>query len=190
MPYFNSLHFHFLQWLILTQHTRALVKWQRDLRHFFRIVMWRRVMLIYPRKICILGTSAQNRGKRLLALSYPSTCPSVCMSAWSDSASIGQVLMRFYIWEVFENMSQKFRFHLHLTRIMVSLHGYLRKFTKICPWILLGIRNFQTKIVEESKAHIMCSINVFRNKAFFITISEAGHKWQYNTTHALCMTNN
>jgi hypothetical protein len=52
-------------------------------------------------------TRSQNCGKRLLA----SSCLSVCPPAWNNSAPTGRIFVKFDIWEFFENLSRKFKFH-------------------------------------------------------------------------------
>ena len=49
--------------------------------------------------------------KRLLASSCPSVRPSVCLSAWNNSAPTGRILIEFYVCVFFENLSRKFKFH-------------------------------------------------------------------------------
>ena len=36
--------------------------------------------------------------------------PSVCLSAWNNSAPTWQIFMKFYIWTFFENLSRKLKF--------------------------------------------------------------------------------
>ena len=71
-------------------------------------------------KTC-LGTFANLRKdceKRLLA----SSCLSICLSAWNDSAPTGRIFMAICIWVFFENMSRKFTFHYNRTRITGNVH--------------------------------------------------------------------
>ena len=49
--------------------------------------------------------------KRLLASSCPPARPSVCPSAWNNSAPIGRILMKFDIWDLLENLPRKFKFN-------------------------------------------------------------------------------
>jgi hypothetical protein len=48
---------------------------------------------------------SQNCEKRLLA----SSCLSVCLSAWKNSALTGRIFMKFDIWVFFENLSKNSR---------------------------------------------------------------------------------
>jgi len=50
---------------------------------------------------------------------------------------------------------------------------------------------FQTKVVEKIKTHTLCSV-IFARKLWCekILCSRRGHRWQYNTTHALCVPHN
>ena len=59
-------------------------------------------------------------------------------------------------------MSRKFRFHKNLTRIMCTLHEYLRILMTISRLVLPRTRNISEKnIVEKNKTHILCSIFFF-----------------------------
>jgi hypothetical protein len=40
-----------------------------------------------------------------------SACWSICPSAWNHSAPTGQIVMKFYIWVFFKNLSRKLKFH-------------------------------------------------------------------------------
>jgi hypothetical protein len=40
-----------------------------------------------------------------------SFCPSICLSAWNNTAPSGRIFMKFYIWAFVENLSRKFNFH-------------------------------------------------------------------------------
>ena len=44
-----------------------------------------------------------------------------CLSAWNNSATTGRVLMRRDTWVCFKNLSRKFKLHLNLTRITVTV---------------------------------------------------------------------
>ena len=52
---------------------------------------------------------------------------------------------------------------------------------------------FQTEILGKDKTYILCSVYIFGKSCSLwgnvgkILQSRTGHKWQYNTTHALCM---
>jgi hypothetical protein len=37
--------------------------------------------------------------------------PSIHLSAWNNSSPTGGILMMFYIWEFFEDLLRKFRYH-------------------------------------------------------------------------------
>jgi hypothetical protein len=38
-------------------------------------------------------------------------CLSVCLSAWNNSALTVSILVKFYTWTFFENLSRKFKFY-------------------------------------------------------------------------------
>jgi len=55
---------------------------------------------------------------------------------------------------------------------------------------------FRTELLGKNKRHILCSANIFGKscrlsdnvgKKIRVLYSQTGHKWQYNTAHALCM---
>jgi len=48
--------------------------------------------------------------------------PSVPPSAWNNSSPTGWIFMKFGIWGFIENISSKFKFRKHLTRITSTLH--------------------------------------------------------------------
>jgi len=56
---------------------------------------------------CIFWPLSQKFEKRHRA----SSCPSVRVSAWNNSALNGRIFVKFDIWEFFENLSRKFKFH-------------------------------------------------------------------------------
>ena len=50
---------------------------------------------------------SQNSGRQLSA----SSCLSVRLSAWNNSAHTGRIFVKFAIWVFFENLSSRFKFH-------------------------------------------------------------------------------
>jgi hypothetical protein len=58
-----------------------------------------------------LWALAHNCEKRVLASSCLSVNPSVCMSAWNNSAPTEWIFMKFDIWVFLDTLSRKFNFH-------------------------------------------------------------------------------
>ena len=75
---------------------------------------------------------------------------------------MGRILMKFYIWEFFENLSTKCKFHSNLTRIMGTLHEVVYAFMIIHRWNILRMRNVSDKSCRENKnTHFMFNDFVF-----------------------------
>ena len=81
--------------------------------------------------------------RRLVSSLYMSVCLSVHMeqlvSHWTD-------YMKFEIWEFFQNLPRKFKFHQNLTRIKCTLYEDLYTFMIIFRSNLLRMRNISDKI--------------------------------------------
>jgi hypothetical protein len=88
----------------------------------------------------------QNCEKRLFA----SSCLSVCLSAWNNSATTERTVMKSDIWVFFENMSRKFKFHWNLIGKMSPLHEDLFAFMIISRWIPSRMRNVSDKSCREN----------------------------------------
>jgi len=56
----------------------------------------------------ILGAVAKLQKKKRLLVS---SCRSVCLSAWNNSAGVGKIFIKFDIWEFFESLWTKFKSH-------------------------------------------------------------------------------
>jgi len=76
-----------------------------------------------------------------------------CLSEWNNLASPGRIFMKFDIWEFFENLLRKFKFHYNRTRTTGPLQAGQCTFMKISHWILDRMGN-----VEKIKIYILCSI--------------------------------
>ena len=101
-----------------------------------------------------------------------SFCQFVRPSAWNNP-----IFMKFHIFIFFENLSRKSKFHWNLTRITETLHENLCTGMIISPWIILRMRN----------------VSYWRCREYqktFLRYSQQGHRWQYNTAHALCVLDN
>ena len=57
--------------------------------------------------LMIFKALSQNFERRLLGSLYPSVCP----SAWKNSASTVRIFFKLDIWEFIENLSGKFKFN-------------------------------------------------------------------------------
>ena len=75
------------------------------------------------------------------------------LSPWNNLASTGWIFIKFYIWEFFEDLSRKLKFHYNQTRKTGPLHGGRCTFMTISHWIVGRMRN-----VEKIKIYILCSI--------------------------------
>jgi hypothetical protein len=121
---------------------------------------------------------------------------SVCPSAWKNSA-----LLNGFSW----NLVSEYFSKICSKKFQVSLksdknNGYftwrpMYIYDKIW-WILLRMRSVSDKFVEKIKTHILCSphfcskILPFMGSCEKVWYSQKGHRWQYNTAHALCMLDN
>ena len=87
-----------------------------------------------------------------------SVCLSICPSAWYKSTPTGRIFMQFYLWVFFffESLPRKFQRHWNLTRITGTLREDWCIFMIISRWILRRMM-FLTKVVEESKIHMLRS---------------------------------
>ena len=61
---------------------------------------------------------SQNLKKQL----FVSSCPSVHLSAWNNSAPTGRIFMKFDIGLFFENLLRKVKFNYNQTRITSTVH--------------------------------------------------------------------
>ena len=89
----------------------------------------------------------------------PSVCLSVCQSAWNNSAPTRRILVGFYTWRFFENMSIKIQVSLKLTRITGTLHEDLCTHMIISQSILFKIRNVSHKRCRENQNTRLMFIN-------------------------------
>jgi hypothetical protein len=91
-------------------------------------------------------------------------CPSIRFfvrwSAWNISAPNGRIFMKFYISVLFENLSRKLKFHLHLTKITGT---YMKTSIHLCSYLahfFLEWEIFQTNVVENFYCHCSGSGNI------------------------------
>jgi hypothetical protein len=143
------------------------------------------VVFIYPPPSPCL----YNCEKRLLASSGTSVSPSVHLSVLNNSALPGWSLMKFYIWEFFENLPRKSNFHYNLTRIVDTLHEDQYTFFIISRLVLLRMKNISNKCYRENQTtYFIFGIFFLENHAIY-EIMWTGHRWQYGacSTHAGCL---
>ena len=81
-------------------------------------------------------------------------------SAW-NSYPTEQILMKFDIWEFFENLSRKLKFHLNRTTITGTLHEDRCAFMVISRSVLLRMRNVSDKSCAESRNTYFMFSNFF-----------------------------
>jgi hypothetical protein len=77
-------------------------------------------------------------------------CPSVCTSAWNNSAPNGRIFIKFDIRAFLENLSRKFKFDSNPIRVTCTLHEYLCTFMIISSLVRLRMRNILSKSCGES----------------------------------------
>jgi hypothetical protein len=82
-----------------------------------------------------------------------------------QSAPMGWIFMKFYIWEFFENLSAKCKFHSNLTRIMGTVHGNQYTFLIISCSFLLRLRNVSDEFCRDNQNTHFISSNFFGNPA-------------------------
>jgi hypothetical protein len=110
-----------------------------------------------------------------------------------------------YQWKDFQESSYLRIFRISVEEIQVSLksdnnngtlHEDLCTFMVITRWILSRMRNVSDKSCRENQnTHFMFNsffpkIVPFMRQCGKIWYSRTGHRWQYNTAHALCMLDN
>jgi len=110
--------------------------------------------------------------------------------SWNNSAHKGRIFMKFYIWELSENLSRKFKLHLNLTRITGTLHEDQYTFSVTSGSFLLRMRHLLERSVTKIKTYFMFSI--FFSKILLFKrkrekICRAGQATDDNMAHAHCM---
>ena len=75
-----------------------------------------------------------------------------------NSASTGQIFMKFDIWVLFKILSRKFKFHWNLARITGSVCEVWHNFVSYLTQFFLEWEMLQTKVVEKINTYILCSI--------------------------------
>jgi hypothetical protein len=88
---------------------------------------------------------------------------SVRPSAWKNSASTGQIFLRFGTCSFFESLWRKFKFHYNLTTITGTLHEYQYTFLIISRLFLLRMRHILFKNCRENQNTHFC-LNFFFSK--------------------------
>ena len=116
-------------------------------------------MAFYTPCTSIFGAFVKFAKKRLSS----SSCVTVRLSAWNNSAHTERISMEFDIWVFF------FRISVQKTKVSLKSDKNNRYFTWrpihifITPRsIILRMRNFSENIVEKIKTHILCSITFFQ----------------------------
>ena len=91
-----------------------------------------------------------------------SVSPSVCLSAWNNSAPTGQILMQFDTW-IFSKICWanesliKIRQKYWVLYMMTFSHLWQYRAKSFLAWEM-----FQIKVVEEIRTHFLCSITFCR----------------------------
>ena len=120
--------------------------------------------------------------------------PSVLLSAWNKSVPTKRIFMKFDIWVFFEKPSLKFKFHYNRTRITGTLYAGQYTFLSYLAQLFLEWEMFQTKVVEDIKTHILCSVT-FSQKSCRLwdnveKYGRAGQVTDENMAHAHSMLDN
>jgi hypothetical protein len=123
-----------------------------------------------------------------------SVCPSIRPYAWKNSASAGQIFIKFEIWGLFENLSRKLKFYQNVARMTGTLHEDESTFIIISRCILLRMGNVSGKNYRKKLKHIWCSITFFLTKIVQLVryceqmlYIQVGSRRQYNMAHTLWM---
>jgi hypothetical protein len=90
-----------------------------------------------------------------------SVCPSIHLSAYNNSASSGQIFMKFDIWVFFESLSRKSKLHWNLTRIMSTLREDHYTLLIISRSNLPRMRNVSDKSCRENHNTLFFVNNFF-----------------------------
>jgi hypothetical protein len=113
-----------------------------------------------------------------------SSCLSVRLSSWNNSAPTWPIFMKFNIWGIFfKNMSRKVKSLSNLTTITGALHEDLSAFM-IIHLSLLERETFQTKFL--CRITFSPKIVPLLTSCGKIMLSRTGQIWQYHAAHALC----
>ena len=95
---------HIHQWL---KHIKATTEWIVFKLYLLCVAAYVLHTTFHPKPILGTFTKLQKATIRFIMSAYPSVCP----STWHNSALIGRIFTKFGIWEFFENLSKKFKFH-------------------------------------------------------------------------------
>jgi len=118
----------------------------------------------------------------LLASSFP--------SAWDHSAPTWRILMKFYIWEFFDDPSRNFEIHYNLKRTTGTLHEDRCRFFIISFSFLLRMKNISDKICRETQNTHFVFSDFFSKILPFSKIMWKNVEWgrpQDNMAHAHCI---
>ena len=141
------------------------------------------------------------RGLNLLGIPWATSacrkmvCPYGRLSAWSNSAPTGRIVMKFYIWVLF---SKKCRENSSFIKIWQQQPVLYMK-TNILFWshlaqFFLEWEMFQTKVVQKIKTHISCPVPFFGKSCRLWDNVEkyfrVGQATDDSMTHALCIQDN
>jgi hypothetical protein len=110
---------------------------------------------------CVMDLSGIRKScqKRL----SPSSCPTVCLSAWNNLVPITRIFMKFDICEFFENVRRKSKFNYSPIKLAVTFILISR--------IILKMRNFSYKSCRENQNTHFTFSNFFPKIVFNIKIS-------------------
>jgi len=120
------------------------------------------------------------------------TTISFVKSPWNNWAPTGRTFMKFCILVCLENLSRKFKFHLNLRRLTVTLHEDLGTVMIVSRSVLLRVRNAANNSCWEIKTCILITFS--ENRALYEIMwrkyGTAGQATDDNMAHALCSLGN
>jgi len=123
-----------------------------------------RVQLLHSCLLFFLGAFTKLRKKKpIISFVMP-----VRLSAWNNSASHWTDISLNLIFECFfKNPSRKYKLHENRQELWIL---YITMYVHFCSYLtqfFLEWETFQTKVVEKTKTHTLCSITLF----FFLPVS-------------------
>jgi hypothetical protein len=92
---------------------------------------------------------------------------SVRLSAWTNSVPTGRIFMKFDIWELFENLLRKFKFHWNLTRTAGTSRKDRYTFMIISRSVLPRMKNVSDKRCRENKKKYFMFNLFFFNRVLY-----------------------
>jgi hypothetical protein len=119
-----------------------------------------------------------------------SSCLSVCLFAWNNSAPNVQIIIKCDMYVLFQYLTKKIQLLLKSDTKKFTLHEDFCVFMVICLSFLLGIRHIPDNLWMQNQSilySIYLSTFVPHIKEYLTLIySQTGHMCQHNTAQLLC----